>query len=141
MILPIKRITETAVMPTRAHSGDAGLDLYADESVLVESMGRVLVNTGISVAIPPGYVGLIWPRSGLAAKYSISVDAGVIDAGYRGPVKVLMTNSSHSSSYGIRRGDKIAQLLIQPVSLMPAVEVDELDETERNANGFGSSDV
>ena len=140
MILPVKRLTDTARLPSRAHPGDAGLDLYADESVIVCASCRLLVSTGISVAIPPGYVGLIWPRSGLSAKHGISVDAGVIDAGYRGPVKVLLTNSDEHE-YTVHAGDKIAQLLIQPVALIPPVEVDELDETERNAGAFGSSGV
>lgn len=139
MTLPVKRLTDTARLPTRAHPGDAGLDLYADESVIVCASFRLLVSTGISVAIPSGYVGLIWPRSGLAAKHGISVDAGVIDAGYRGPVKVLVTNASKDNHYEIHRGDKIAQLLIQPVALMAPVEVDELDASERDAGGFGSS--
>jgi len=138
-MLPVKRLTETALLPTRAHPGDAGLDLYADEYAFVAYLDRALVSTGISVAIPHGYVGLIWPRSGLAAKYGISVDAGVIDAGYRGPIKVLITNASTVQHYEINRGDKIAQLLIQPVSLMEPVDVDELNETERNGGGFGSS--
>lgn len=139
MTLPVKRLTDTARLPTRAHPGDAGLDLYADESVIVCASLRLLVSTGISVAIPSGYVGLIWPRSGLAAKHGISVDAGVIDAGYRGPVKVLVTNASKDNHYEIHRGDKIAQLLIQPVSLMTPVEADELDASERDTGGFGSS--
>lgn len=139
MTLPVKRLTDTARLPTRAHPGDAGLDLYADESVIVCASFRLLVSTGISVAIPSGYVGLIWPRSGLAAKHGISVDAGVIDAGYRGPVKVLVTNASKDNHYEIHRGDKIAQLLIQPVSLMTPVEADELDASERDTGGFGSS--
>jgi dUTP pyrophosphatase len=138
MILPVKRLTETAHLPTRAHPCDAGLDLYADESVIIESADRALVDTGLSIAVPPGYVGLIWPRSGLAAKHGISVDAGVIDAGYRGPVKVLITNSERPD-YEIHRGDKIAQLLIQPVSLIEPVEMDALDATERNVGGFGST--
>lgn len=137
--MKVKRLTETAILPTRAHPGDAGLDLYADEDWIIAPDCRGLVNTGIAVAIPPGYVGLIWPRSGLAAKFGMSVDAGVIDSGYRGPVKVLMTNSGNNP-YAIGAGDKIAQLLIQPVSLMLPVDVDELDETERNNGGFGSSD-
>lgn len=140
-MLKVKRLTDTAKLPTRAHAGDAGLDLYADEDVIVCASCRLLVSTGISVAIPDGYVGLIWPRSGLAAKHGISVDAGVIDAGYRGPVKVLITNASKDNHYVINRGDKIAQLLIQPVALIPPVEVDALDASERNGGGFGSSDV
>lgn len=138
MILPVKKLTDTAILPTRAHPGDAGLDLYADESVNVECLARALVSTGISVAIPPGYVGLIWPRSGLAVKHGVSVDAGVIDAGYRGPVKVLLTNSDEHE-YNVHAGDKIAQLLIQPVALISPVEVDALDASERNGGGFGSS--
>jgi len=138
MTLPVKRLTETALLPTRAHPGDAGLDLYADESAYINSLDRELVSTGIIIAIPSGYVGLIWPRSGMAAKFGISVDAGVIDSGYRGPVKVLITNSG-DYPYEIGRGDKIAQLLIQPVSLLDPVEVDALNETERDAGGFGSS--
>jgi len=141
MTLPVKCLTETAILPTRAHSGDAGLDLYADESVIVCASCRSLVSTGIAIAIPYGYVGLIWPRSGLAAKHGISVDAGVIDSGYRGPIKVLLTNASTVQHYEINRGDKIAQLLIQPVALLTPVEVDCLNETERDADGFGSSDV
>lgn len=137
-MLKVKRLTDTAKLPTRAHAGDAGLDLYANENWLLSTASRALINTNISIAIPDGYVGLIWPRSGLAAKHGISVDAGVIDAGYRGPVKVLVTNSG-DDDYVVHRGDKIAQLLIQPVSLMEPVEVDCLDETDRNAGGFGSS--
>lgn len=137
-MLKVKRLTDTAKLPTRAHAGDAGLDLYADEAWLLSATSRALINTHISIAIPHGYVGLIWPRSGLAAKHGISVDAGVIDAGYRGPVKVLVTNSG-DDDYAVHRGDKIAQLLIQPVSLMEPVEVGCLDETDRNAGGFGSS--
>jgi len=137
-MLKVKRLTDTAKLPTRAHAGDAGLDLYANENWLLSTASRALINTNISIAIPDGYVGLIWPRSGLAAKHGISVDAGVIDAGYRGPVKVLMTNSG-DDDYAVHRGDKIAQLLIQTVSLMEPVEVDCLDETDRSAGGFGSS--
>lgn len=137
-MLKVKRLTETAKLPTRAHPDDAGLDLYANENWLLSTASRALINTNIIIAIPDGYVGLIWPRSGLAAKHGISVDAGVIDAGYRGPVKVLVTNSG-DDDYAVHRGDKIAQLLIQPVSLMEPVEVDCLDETDRNAGGFGSS--
>lgn len=137
-MLPVKRLTKTAILPTRAHAGDAGLDLYADETAFVGHLDRVLVDTGISIAIPHGYVGLIWPRSGLATKYGISVDAGVIDSGYRGPVKVLVTNSC-DYPYEIDRGDKIAQLLIQPVALLTPVEVDALNETERDSDGFGST--
>jgi len=137
-MLKVKRLTDTAKLPTRAHAGDAGLDLYADEAWLLSATSRALINTNISIAIPDGYVGLIWPRSGLAAKHGISVDAGVIDAGYRGPVKVLVTNSGNQD-YAGHVGDKIAQLLIQPVSLMEPVDVDCLDETDRSAGGFGSS--
>ena len=100
-----------------------------------------MVPTGLTIALPSGYEAQVRPRSGLAAKHGISVDAGVIDSGYRGPVQVLITNASEDQNYEINPGDKIAQLLIQPVSLLEPVEVDALNETERNGGGFGSSDV
>jgi len=136
-MLNVKRLTETAKLPTRAHPADAGMDLYADETVNVPHFGRAVVKTGIAVAIPEGYVGLIWPRSGLASK-GISTDAGVIDAGYRGEISVVLTNGTpHTKT--IHRGDKIAQLLIQPIWTPELSEVDDLDGTARGVGGFGST--
>jgi dUTP pyrophosphatase len=136
-MLYIKRLTETAEIPERAHPGDAGLDLFADADVSIPEYHRALVHTGLAVAIDPGKVGLIWPRSGLAAK-GISVDAGVIDAGYRGEIKVLITNMT-PHRITLSRGDKIAQLLIQPVYADTLVEVDSLPASSRGEQGFGSS--
>jgi deoxyuridine 5'-triphosphate nucleotidohydrolase len=136
--LRVKRLTETATLPTRANPDDAGLDLYADETVEIPHFGRATVQTGIAISVDSGYVGLIWPRSGLASKKGISRDAGVIDASYRGPVAVVVTNGT-PHRYTVRAGDRIAQLLVQPVDLAEVVEVDSLDETSRGADGFGST--
>jgi dUTP pyrophosphatase len=136
-MLYVKRLTETAVLPTRAHPDDAGLDLYADETAVVPEFGRALVRTGIAVGIDPGKVGLIWPRSGLA-KSGISTDGGVIDAPYRGEIGVIVTNAT-PHRHTIEAGDKIAQLLVQPIFPDTLVEVDELTATDRGASGFGST--
>lgn len=136
--LLVRRLTDTARLPTRAKRGDAGLDLYADEDATVPAHGRVLVETGIAVALPPGYVGLIWPRSGMAHHDGISTDAGVIDEGYRGPLKVLLTNGT-DDDYPVIAGQKIAQLLVQPVATARVEEVSELPPGDRGAAGFGST--
>jgi dUTP pyrophosphatase len=144
MTLLVKLLTLTAVLPTRAHADDAGLDLYADESVWIGPGERAWVKTGIAVAIAPAYVGLVWPRSGLAGK-GLTVDAGVIDCGYRGEVKVLMCNTNNPNNQWksgwmeIAAGDKIAQLLIQVVASPGVESVNELPPSGRGDNGFGSS--
>ena len=138
----VKRLTETARMPTLGSRHAAGLDLYADEALTLEPGQLRLVRTGIAVAIPPHLVGLIWPRSGMAVKgvtvfRDSTTDAGVIDADYRGEVRVLLVNLS-DEPVAIQRGMRIAQMLIQPV--FPAVvEVDSLPPTERGEDGFGST--
>jgi deoxyuridine 5'-triphosphate nucleotidohydrolase len=137
-VLPVKRLTKTATLPVRAKPGDAGMDLYADEDATVPAHGRRLVETGIAVAIPLGYVGLVWPRSGMATHDGVSTDAGVIDAGYRGPVKVLLTNAT-DDDYPVIAGHKIAQLVVQPVTLAKVEEVSELPNSARGAAGFGST--
>ena len=138
MIIPIKRLRTTAVMPSYAQPGDAGMDLYAEETVILEPHSQHSVTTGIAVAIPSGYVGLIWDKSGLAAKHGLKTMAGVIDAGYRGEIKVVVHNLS-KTSYTIESGTKIAQMLIQPVERPVLAEVNELDETRRGTGGFGST--
>lgn len=138
MPLYVKRLTETAQLPTRASAMAAGLDLYADEYALVPIDGRRLVRTGIAVSIDPGMAGLIWARSGLAVKAGVVVGAGVIDADYRGEVKVLLFNHS-GELVTIQAGDRIAQLLIQHIARPNMTEVDELNATVRGENGFGSS--
>lgn len=145
-IIKVKRLTETAILPTRASEGDAGLDLYANVEANV-STGRVTkVSTGIAVEIPYGYVGLVHPRSGLAAKEGITVvnAPGTIDAGYRGEVMVLLTSidDKHRGSifgYHVKPGERIAQLVIQKVELPEVEEVDELSDSVRGVGGFGST--
>ena len=138
--LPVKRLTETAKLPDKANLFDGGLDLYCDEKEVVTLAPgeRKLFSTGISVAIPRGFVGLIWPRSGHAVKKGLDTMAGVIDAPYRGEVKVLLIN--HSDEHQVYSpGDKIAQLLISLSPDFTAIEVEDLDETSRGDKGFGSS--
>jgi dUTP pyrophosphatase len=139
--LRLTRLSPQAVVPTRAHDDDAGLDLHAAEQARLEPGERTSVGTGLAVAIPPGHAGLVLPRSGLAAKHGIAlVNApGLIDAGYRGELRVLLLNTDRKEPFEIEPGDRIAQLLLVP--FVPAVptEVDELDETTRGLAGFGSS--
>ncbi len=128
-------------MPGRAHDGDAGVDLCTAEDVVLEPGERVLVGTGIAIALPVGTVGLIHPRSGLAAKTGLSVvnTPGTIDAGYRGEIKVCLINHDPRTPIELRRGDRIAQLLVQRVELVDFVAVDRLDDSVRGAGGYGSS--
>ena len=125
-------------VPAYSHSGDAGADLKASAKAVVPSRGKCLVSTGLRLALPEGHVGLIWPRSGLAVRHSIDCGAGVIDAQYRGEVKVLLFNHS-DEDFSIQAGDRIAQLLVQKVESINFLPVDELDDTSRNNNGFGST--
>ena len=135
----VKRLTETARLPTRGTPGSAGLDLYADEDTRIEPWSWRKVSTGIAVAIPPPLAGLVWPRSGVAERLGVTTDAGVIDADYRGELKVLLVNLS-DNPWDISPGMRIGQLLIQPV--FPHItEVDELPDTERGAGGFGSTGI
>ncbi|WP_067707471.1 dUTP diphosphatase [Nocardia yamanashiensis] len=139
--IPLLRLDPGIPVPTRAHEGDAGVDLCTTEDVIIEPGERVLVGTGIAVALPLGTVGLIHPRSGLAAKHGLSVvnTPGTVDAGYRGEIKVCLINHDLRTPIELRRGDRIAQLLVQKVELVDFTEVDTLDETARGAGGYGSS--
>ena len=128
-------------MPTRAHPGDAGLDLVAVEEHRIAPGARAAIATGLSVAIPAGYAGLVLPRSGLARRHGLTLtnSPGLIDAGYRGELTVLMINLGQEA-HTVRSGDRIAQLVLIPVSLAAAVEVDELPPSDgRGAGGFGST--
>jgi len=125
-------------IPQIAKEGDAGADLRASEDTVVPANGRCLVPTGISMAIPRGFVGLIWPRSGLAVKHGIDSGAGVIDSGYRGEIRVLLFNHS-DADFKVTKGDRIAQILIQKVETPQFVQVEALEQTERGAGGFGST--
>lgn len=138
--IPVVRLTDTAVLPTYAHVGDAGMDLYADEDIMLGNETWNLVSTGVAMSIPEGYVGLIHPRSGLAAKHGITVlnAPGTIDAGYRGEIKVILLNGT-DKDFVVRRGDRIAQLVVQEFVHGDIVEVSTLDDTERSTNGFGST--
>ena len=137
----VKRLDPGIPLPTRAHDGDAGVDLCATEAVVIAPGERAMVGTGIAVALPIGTVGLIHPRSGLAARAGLSVvnTPGTVDAGYRGEIKVCLINHDLRTPIELQRGDRIAQLLVQRVELPTFVEVTELDTTARGAGGYGSS--
>jgi dUTP pyrophosphatase len=141
MTLAVQRLREDAVLPTRAHAGDAGYDLYAVEAATLGPGERGVVPTGIAIALPAGHAGLVLPRSGNAFRHGIAlVNApGLIDEGYRGELKVLLLNTDREQAFEIAPGDRIAQLVLVEVSTPPVVEVDVLDETQRAAGGFGSS--
>ncbi len=140
MTLRVRRLDPRAVLPARAHAGDAGLDLRALEPVTLAPGERARVRTGLAVALPPGHAGLVLPRSGLADRHGVTVvnAPGLIDEGYRGEVQVLLLNTDRLASFTAGAGDRIAQLV---VVALPAVEVveGELDATARGAGGFGSS--
>src|SRR3989338_8823021 len=138
MTLFIKKISATAIIPQYAHPHDAGMDLYASETIIIAPQERQLIPTGLALAIPSGYVGLIWDKSGIAANHGLKTMAGVIDSGYRGEIKILIHNLS-SRPYTVQSGTKIAQMLIQPVVQNEIIEVKELDDTSRGVGGFGST--
>lgn len=137
----VKRLDPGLPLPMRAHAGDAGADLYAAEDVTLQPGERALVGTGIAIALPIGTVGLIHPRSGLAAKHGLTVvnAPGTVDAEYRGELKVCLLNTDLREQIEITRGMRIAQLVVQRVELVEFAEVDELDNTARGAGGYGST--
>ena len=143
VVLPIKCLDPTVELPSYAYDGDAGLDLRSNEDVTLAPFERRLVGTGLAVAIPEGYAGFVQPRSGLALREGLSManTPGLIDAHYRGELKVCAINLDPSKSIHIERGERIAQLVIQQVPVVSPLEVDELDETDRGTGGFGSSGV
>src|SRR5947209_2816711 len=139
--LRIRRLNPEASLPTRAFAGDAGLDLYACETLTLEPGERASVRTGIAVEIPDGQAGLVLPRSGLAARHGIAlVNApGLIDAGYRGEVRVLLLNTDRRDAFAITQGERIAQLVLVRLELPEIAEVQELALSDRGSGGFGSS--
>ena len=142
MHIPITRMDPSAPLPSQAHDDDAGYDLHANAAVvLAPNGGRALVPTGLAIAIPSGYAGLVLPRSGLALKHGITVlnAPGLIDAQYRGELQCLLVNTDPVTAYQIERGDRIAQLVIQRIEYVEWQDVDELDATTRDTFGFGSS--
>lgn len=137
MNLKIKKLTQTAKLPTRGHEGDAGIDLYSDGEYLINSGETKAIPVGVALEIPFGYVGLIWDRSSLGSK-GLKTLGGVIDSGYRGEVKVLIHNLSQEA-YKVEHNHKLAQILIQKVELLEIEEVESLSAAVRGENGFGST--
>ncbi|MAT21222.1 MAG: dUTP diphosphatase [Acidimicrobiaceae bacterium] len=140
--LPVLRLDPDLSLPAYARAGDAGIDLVAREDVtLAPAGGRALVATGIAIALPEGYAGLVQPRSGLAFKHGVTVlnTPGLIDSGYRGELKVCLINHDPTEPFEVTRGERIAQLVVQAVEHVTFVEVDTLDDSERGDKGFGSS--
>jgi dUTP pyrophosphatase len=134
-------LEDGAKLPTRAHEGDAGLDLYACEEAHIGPGERWSVGTGVAVEIPKGHAGLVLPRSGLARKHGIALvnSPGLIDAGYRGEVRVLLLNTDPANTFRVEIGDRVAQLVIAPIALAESVEVESLSDSARGDGGFGSS--
>ena len=137
----MKRLNGAATLPTRAYEGDAGLDLAANERIELGPGERAAVGTGLTVAIPAGHAGFVQPRSGLAARHGITVlnSPGLVDAGYRGELRVVILNTDREQTFVVEPGMRIAQLVIVPVATPEPVEVDELPASERGERGFGSS--
>ncbi|MEK6288375.1 MAG: dUTP diphosphatase [Acidobacteriota bacterium] len=139
--LRIKLLDAGLPMPRYQHAGDAGLDLPSRVDFVLEPGERAMIPTGIAIAIPPGYAGLVLPRSGLASRHGIALvnSPGLVDSGYRGEMSIVMINTDKHEAFHIKRGDRIAQLVIQRVEEVTLIEVDELDDTSRGAGGFGST--
>jgi dUTP diphosphatase len=139
--LPVAKLQDNAILPTRAHEGDAGLDLYSCEAAHLGPGERWSIGTGLAVEISAGHAGLVLPRSGLAKKHGIAlVNApGLIDAGYRGELRVLLLNTDPAETFRVEPGDRIAQLVITPIVLVEPVETAAVAESARGDGGFGSS--
>jgi dUTP diphosphatase len=139
--LPIQRLHADAVVPQRAYTGDAGLDLASCERVELGPGERALVGTGLAVAIPEGFAGFVQPRSGLAARHGLTVvnSPGLVDSGYRGELRVVLLNTDRTEPFVVEPGMRIAQLVVLPIPELELVEVDELPPSERGVRGFGSS--
>lgn len=140
-VLRLQRLDPDLPLPVRAHPTDAGVDLHSAHDCELAPGHRELVGTGVAIALPAGYVGLVHPRSGLAARAGLSIvnAPGTVDAGYRGEIKVNLINLDPSETVRINRGDRIAQLIVQQVELWDVVEVESLDETDRGDGGHGST--
>ena len=138
--VPVKRLDDTIDLPEYAYEGDAGLDLRAAEDTVLNPFGRQVVSCGIAIAIPHGYAGFVLPRSGLAAKHGISIvnAPGLIDSNYRGEIKVILINLG-TADFTINSGDRIAQMIVAPVTQASFTITDSLSETERGSGGFGST--
>jgi dUTP pyrophosphatase len=141
--LRVQRLEPAAKLPRRSHDDDAGYDLHALEPASLAPGERATIRTGIAIELPPGHAGLVVPRSGLAARHGIAIvnAPGLIDAGYRGEVQVLLLNTDGAATFDVRAGDRIAQLVIVAVAAPEVVEADGLPATARGEGGFGSSGV
>jgi dUTP pyrophosphatase len=139
--LPVRRLDPDLPLPAYAHPGDAGADLRAAGDVVLPPGGRATVGTGIAIAVPDGYAAFVHPRSGLASRHGITVvnAPGTVDAGYRGEVRVVLLNTDPSEPFTVRRGDRIAQLVVQPVTRVRFLDTAELPPTPRGEGGFGST--
>lgn len=137
----MRRLRPDAVLPVRQHPDDAGLDLCAVAPVRIAPGERATVPTGLAVAIPAGFAGVVTPRSGLAARHGLTLvnTPGIVDAGYRGELRVLLLNTDREATFEAAAGERIAQLLVVPVALPAVEEVEDLGETVRGAGGFGST--
>lgn len=139
----VKRLDPGLPLPAYQREGDAGLDLHAASDVTLGPGDRAVVGTGIAVAVPPGYAGFTTPRSGLAARLGLSIvnTPGIVDSGYRGEIKLILVNLDPSAKIELKRGERVAQLLLVPVASAEVTEVDELPDSERGEGGFGSTGV
>jgi dUTP pyrophosphatase len=138
---PIEVLIASGQVPEYSHPGDAGADLHAAEAVLLEPGQRATIGTGVSIALPDGYVAFVVPRSGLAAKHGITIvnSPGTVDAGYRGEIRVTLLNTDLSEAYPVAVGDRIAQIIVQPVTRARFIQVERLPGSHRGESGFGST--
>lgn len=142
LVIPVLRLDPDLPLPAYAHAGDAGADLVArEDATLAPGGGRALVPTGVAIALPEGWAGFVQPRSGLALRHGVTVlnSPGLIDAGYRDELKVILVNTDPSALYEVKRGDRIAQLVIRPVAAARFDAVEELPASARDTGGFGST--
>lgn len=141
--VPLKKLDESAIVPSSAYAGDAGVDLCSMQDCVLQPFERTLIPTGLAIELPDGFAGFVLPRSGLAVKHGISIvnAPGLIDSNYRGEVKVCLVNLDPHSPFTIEKGDRIAQLVVMPVPSVSFSQVDELQDSERGSGGFGSSGV
>lgn len=138
MILKVKKLSPDAVLPSYAHYGDAGMDVYSNETVTIEPGQAVKIKSGVSFEIPEGFVGLMWDKSGLSTNHKLKTLGGVIDSSYRGESLLGIINLGETA-YTIEKGHKVCQLLIQKIETVEIKEVEELSDTTRGAGGFGST--
>lgn len=138
MKLLVQKLSPDAILPKYANPGDAGLDIFANETVTLSPNEKKTIKTGIAFALPENHVGLVWDKSGLASKFNLHTFAGVIDESYRGELQIVLGNFG-TQPYTIEKGQKIAQLLVQPITYAQVEEVSALNTTQRGTGGFGST--